>query len=64
MKVELVNFMCHKNLRIIMGNTINFIVGHNGSMRREKFDNVKIIIFTNLTLFKFVTSIKVERVPY
>ncbi|KAI9494829.1 hypothetical protein BDB00DRAFT_761374, partial [Zychaea mexicana] len=29
--VEMVNFMCHKYLRIDLGPKINFVIGHNGS---------------------------------
>ncbi|KAI8970307.1 P-loop containing nucleoside triphosphate hydrolase protein [Mycotypha africana] len=30
-RVELVNFMCHKYLKIDFGPKINFVIGHNGS---------------------------------
>lgn len=30
-RVDMVNFMCHRNLCIALGPHINFIIGHNGS---------------------------------
>lgn len=30
-RVEVVNFMCHKYLKVDFGPKINFVIGHNGS---------------------------------
>jgi len=30
-RVDMINFMCHRNLSISLGPRINFIIGHNGS---------------------------------
>ena len=30
-RVDMINFMCHRNLSIALGPRINFIIGHNGS---------------------------------
>ena len=30
-RVDMINFMCHRNLSIGLGPRINFIIGHNGS---------------------------------
>ena len=30
-RVDMINFMCHRNLSITLGPRINFIIGHNGS---------------------------------
>ncbi|CAO3611461.1 unnamed protein product [Mucor hiemalis] len=30
-RVEVVNFMCHKYLKVDLGPKINFVIGHNGS---------------------------------
>jgi hypothetical protein len=33
--MELVNFMCHKYLKMNFGSKINFVIGHNGSKCRK-----------------------------
>ncbi|KAI7868513.1 P-loop containing nucleoside triphosphate hydrolase protein [Spinellus fusiger] len=30
-RVEVINFMCHKHLKVDLGPKINFVIGHNGS---------------------------------
>ncbi|RDD37134.1 Structural maintenance of chromosomes protein 6 [Trichoplax sp. H2] len=30
-QIQLINFMCHKNLKITFGKNVNFIIGNNGS---------------------------------
>lgn len=46
-RVEVVNFMCHKYLKIDLGPKINFVIGHNGSGKSAILTAITIALGAN-----------------
>ncbi|KAI9009802.1 P-loop containing nucleoside triphosphate hydrolase protein [Gaertneriomyces semiglobifer] len=56
--IELVNFMCHKFLKISMGPKLNFIIGHNGSGKSAILTGLMVCLGGKATVTNRGTSIR------
>ncbi|KAK9370828.1 P-loop containing nucleoside triphosphate hydrolase protein [Lipomyces kononenkoae] len=56
--VELVNFMCHKFLKIDFGPQINFVIGHNGSGKSAILTAITICLGAKASVTNRASSLK------
>ncbi|KAJ8099893.1 hypothetical protein POJ06DRAFT_254816 [Lipomyces tetrasporus] len=56
--VELVNFMCHKYLKIDFGPQINFVIGHNGSGKSAILTAITVCLGAKASVTNRASSLK------
>ncbi|KAK9457679.1 P-loop containing nucleoside triphosphate hydrolase protein [Dipodascopsis uninucleata] len=56
--VELINFMCHKHLKVDFGPSINFVIGHNGSGKSAILTAIIVCLGGKASVTQRATSLK------
>ncbi|KAK9473181.1 uncharacterized protein V1510DRAFT_415335 [Dipodascopsis tothii] len=57
-QVELVNFMCHRALKVKFGPAINFVIGHNGSGKSAILTGVTVCLGGKASVTQRASSLK------
>ncbi|KAK9693598.1 Structural maintenance of chromosomes protein 6, partial [Basidiobolus ranarum] len=56
--IELVNFMCHRYLKVNLGPKINFIIGHNGSGKSAILSGITVCLGGKATVTNRASNLK------